>query len=117
MLARGEARLEKFEVAPDNFFTSFLDTDIGELSLKDFTDALVLLEKPILEKKIRLARMRLFSICPLEDFVWENDFAWAENNLSDKEYIEVLLFAALKMNIFSHYAGEGWNGDVIIKVH
>lgn len=115
LFARGKARMEKFEIDPDNFFTSFLDTDIGELSLKDFTDALELLEKPILEKEIRLARIRLFSMCPLEDSIWENDFAWAEDNVSDEEYGEVLFFAALKMYIFSFYASEGWDSDVIIR--
>ena len=115
LLARGKARMRKFEVDSENFFTSYLPVEIGELSLKDFSDALELQELPTLEKEIRLARIELFSLCPLKDKIWENDFVWAEDNISDEEYGKVMFFAALKMNIFSFYTSEGWDSDVIIK--
>lgn len=116
LLARGRARMMGFELDPSNFLSGSLcvPLELGVLALKDFSDALQLDESSLFEKDIKLARLELLSICPITDSCWDQDFAWAEENTNDLEYGRVLLFAALRMNMYAIWAGEGWDADRII---
>jgi hypothetical protein len=116
LLSRGRARLTSFELNPSNYLSGNLcvPVDIGILALKDFSGALRLQESLAFEKEIRLARLELFSVCPLDDLCWDEDLVWAEENTTDNEYGKVLFFAALKISIYSLYAGKGWDADKVI---
>jgi tetratricopeptide (TPR) repeat protein len=118
LLACGRARMMNFELDPDNFLSGNLcvPVKLGSLALKDFSDALKLEDSLDLEKEIRFARLELFSICPLDDSCWDDDFDWAEEKMSDVEYSKVLLFAAQKIDIYSIWASEGWDADKIISL-
>lgn len=116
LLARGRARIISFEREPSNYLSGNLcvPVDIGMLALKDFSDALKLQVSSAFEKEIRLARIELFSISPLDDSCWDEDFIWAEENTNDNEYGKVLFLAALKIGIYSIYTDTGWDSDKII---
>lgn len=112
MLSRGQMYKKYF--APESV-TDYLEVEKGELALKDFSSALALVDSLELQKKIKLARLELFSICPLRDKSWDDDFSWAENNLDDKEYALVMFYAARKMDVMETYANEGWDSNQIIE--
>ncbi len=112
LLARGQTYRKYF--SPDTM-TDYLEVEKGELCLKDLSSALVLADTFELQKIIRLARLELFSVCPLEDRSWEEDYSWAIDNLEDKEYAFVMFYAARKMDVFGIYASEDWDSNQIIE--
>jgi hypothetical protein len=112
LLARGQSYKKYF--SPDTI-TDYLEVEKGELSLKDLSSALLLTDSSELQKKIRLERLELFSICPLEDEVWEDDFSWASEKLEDKDYARIMFYAARKMDVWGIYASEGWDSNQIIE--
>ena len=112
LLARGQMYKKYF--TPENI-TDYLEVEKGELALRDFSNAFVLADSLDVQKKIRLARLELFSICPLEDNSWKDDYSWAAENLEDKEYAVVMFYAARKMDVWAIYASEGWDSNQIIE--
>lgn len=60
---------------------------------------------------IRLERIELLSVCPIEDKTWEEDISWAFSNLMGVELGKISLYAVRRMNIWSIFTNEGWNNS------
>lgn len=105
LLARAKAYRAKFELSTEDY----LDTDIGRLAFKDLSDAFLLNDSSLVEHSIRLERIELLSICPIEKETWDKDISWAFSNLIDTELGRINFYVVRRMNFWAIYTNEGWD--------
>ena len=105
LLARAKAYRMNYELSTEDY----LDIEIGSLAFKDLADAFLLNKSDIVESNIRLERLELLSICPIESNTWEEDVSWAFTNLKGIDLGKILFYTVRRMNFCSIYASEGWD--------
>lgn len=105
LLARATAYRSKFELSIEDY----LDTEIGRLAFKDLSDAFLLSNSAEVEDKIKLERIELLSICPIEDQKWDEDMSWAFSTLQGTELGKISFYIVRRMNFQSIYTNKGWD--------
>jgi tetratricopeptide (TPR) repeat protein len=105
LLTRAKTYRMNYESSTDDY----LDIEIGNLAFKDLSDASLLNNSGIIENKIRLERLELLSVCPIEEKIWEEDVSWAFTNLKGIDLGKILFYTVRRMNFCSIYTSEGWN--------